>query len=224
MLLKSKVAETVKHRVLGSKEDFKKIMFGPGAGAIIHYQPDGDGRRLIGFNERELAPYLRKMIKPGMTAFDIGAERGFYAAVIGKMTGSRVVAVEADPKSLEILEKVKSLNDFDMIIEPCFVSKSATEENGITLDALALRHFMPDFIKMDIEGHEAAALYGASAILSNAETSFIIETHDRDIEESCMEQLLHYKYSVEKVHLSKLERSYRTNARGWLVATPSAGD
>ncbi|SFE48886.1 FkbM family methyltransferase [Roseivivax sediminis] len=66
-----------------------------------------------------------------------------------------------------------------------------------TLDALIARHGEPDFVKIDVEGHEAAVLHGLSRPLPAL--SFEVTTIQRDVAHRCIDRLSalgRYEYNL----------------------------
>jgi hypothetical protein len=70
---------------------------------------------------------------------------------------------------------------------------------GLTLDEAARKHFVPDFIKMDIEGAEVEALRGAAELLSRRQPGLVIETHGPDKLAECRAILRGHGYEDQKV-------------------------
>jgi FkbM family methyltransferase len=86
-----------------------------------------------------------------------------------------------------------------------------------------LQHLpIPDFMKIDTEGHEAQVLAGASKLLSYRHTGFLIEFHSESNHDECIKVLEEAEYQVETVH----HPHYKPNsklwvAHGWLRAIPN---
>jgi hypothetical protein len=65
----------------------------------------------------------------------------------------------------------------------------------ISLDEfIAAGHPEPGFIKMDIEGAEAAALQGAQQLLDSAHPNWLMATHSAELSVSCKAALASYGY------------------------------
>jgi FkbM family methyltransferase len=76
----------------------------------------GFGSHLIldGFWEIWLTLFFARNIRSGMTAIDVGAHLGYYSVMFGELVGTsgRVMAVEPNPKSSELLRRSIDLNGF----------------------------------------------------------------------------------------------------------------
>lgn len=145
-----------------------------------------------GYHDRRLSVMLRRVLRPGDTFVDIGANYGVYALAAAKHVGASgtVCAIEPQPDLAAMLESSKTANGFDQLrVEAMALGTfdgqaelTIPENNrggGTLLDAPAglprvqvpVRHAgrfleaLPDtprMIKLDVEGHEADLL-GASA-------------------------------------------------------------
>jgi len=75
----------------------------------------GISRTLLLFGKRELEhkDILEKILKPGMTVLDIGANIGYYAIMESKLVGSKgsVIAVEPSPNNISLLKRNLELNN-----------------------------------------------------------------------------------------------------------------
>lgn len=146
-------------------------------------------------NQRKL---FCEAIKPGSTVLDVGANVGIYTLLAAKR-GARVFAIEADPKTVEMLRHNIELNGFEdrVTVFPMAVGEREGtvtlyrhEENrghsnlfdGVdpvavpcrTIDSLDLPPI--DVCKMDIEGSELSALKGMEATIRRSpEMKLLIE-------------------------------------------------
>jgi FkbM family methyltransferase len=79
----------------------------------------GISRTLLLFGERELEHkiMLERVLKPGMTVLDIGANIGYYALMELRMIapGGMLIAVEPSPSNVALLKRNLALNGYDGI-------------------------------------------------------------------------------------------------------------
>lgn len=148
---------------------------------------------------------LTQMVKVGAVFFDIGANVGFYSLLAAELVGpaGSVFAFEPLPRNVQLLARHLQLNR----VRNCTVVEAAVSDhsgvvrfqeglsNGmgyicdkgalpvraVSLDALVERgdYPLPDYIKMDIEGGEVAALRGATCILTSGCPAIFLSTHGR---------------------------------------------
>lgn len=91
-----------------------------------------------------------------------------------------------------------------------------------TVDTLVNRGEVPapDFLKIDVEGHELKVLYGARKTLAIKRPDLLIEFHSKTIHESVKETLAGYDYQVHTVrHPHYTAGSDLWFAHGWIRAT-----
>lgn len=87
-----------------------------------------------------------------------------------------------------------------------------------TLDSLTQRR-QPDFINMDVEGHELAVLQGAKRLLAEHPPAWLIEFHSRALYDSCVAWLEGFGYEVDTVrHPHYPVGSVNYYEHGWLRA------
>jgi len=175
-------------------------------------------RIYCGLYETEIAPSLRRLVRPGYRCFDVGANAGYHALVMAKLSGGPVVAFEPDPAVIPSLRDNIALNPFDIRVVARPVG-AATDDSATTIDRAAKEFFIPDVIKIDIEGGEADALAGAAALLRDRKPHFIIETHGHELEKDCAAVLRATGYAVHSISPRRLFAETRPALHnGWLVA------
>jgi FkbM family methyltransferase len=81
---------------------------------LLDLEDRGISRTLLLFGERELEhkEMLERVLRPGMTVLDIGANIGYYALMELGMIGSAgtLIAVEPSPSNVELLKRNLALN------------------------------------------------------------------------------------------------------------------
>jgi predicted RNA methylase len=205
------------------------LPLGLGRGLVLEVDPERDARFWLGLYEIELARYVRELCTTGTTSFDLGSESGFYALVFARRGGGRALAVEANPTTSERLRcNVAANPDLAPLIEVLNTRVAMeTTETTVSLDELAYGAggFVPDLVKLDVEGFEVKAIRGAERLLSERRPHLIVETHDEDLDAACRELLEEHGYPVEPVEPRRWLPEVRTASfNRWLVARgrPSA--
>jgi FkbM family methyltransferase len=100
------------HRHVLGKRVFEKRIYD--YGLLLRVDDPGISRELIRVGERELEQksILERELKPGMRAFDLGANIGYYTVMMARLVGptGRVHAVEPCPRNFELLSRNVSGN------------------------------------------------------------------------------------------------------------------
>jgi len=160
---------------------------------------------LLGGYEKAQVAYLLSRMKPECDVFiDVGANFGLYSLQVAKVGYAREVhAFEPDPRNLAQLTGNLYLNNMTGAVrvhrlavsdKPGQVSfrlaaGTSTGQNRVaadgdtiveatTLDTMFGWQGKSVFIKMDIEGHEAAALRGAVRLLRENDCFLQIESYE----------------------------------------------
>lgn len=158
--------------------------------------------------------FYAQCVKPGNLCFDIGANRG-SRSLIFTLLGARTVAVEPNPCITGFLRKVprvvtvhqavsnipgshpflQNANDQLSTLNPNWRFKWPEFPNWrernvecSTLDQLITRFGRPDFIKIDVEGHEVAVLEGLTQPISRL--SFEASPDSQDQTLACIHRLI----------------------------------
>lgn len=143
---------------------------------------------------------LKKLVKPGDTVLDIGANIGYYTLILAGLVGDggKVYAFEPDPTNYDLLRRNVELNGYKNIV---LVQKATSNQNGslrlylcadnkamhrvyasqyceddfVEIEAVKLDDYFAgrdeqiDFVKIDIEGAEYAAIEGMRSLLGKNE-------------------------------------------------------
>ena len=177
----------------------------------------------MGTYETEKAELLVRHVKPGATAYDIGANVGFYTLLVSRVVGPTgcVFAFEPAPRNLSFLRHHLSLN---CTLNVKLLDVAVSDSEGVTrfsvdddpknskiadagditvrtttLDRLISELPMPDLIEMDIEGAEYAALRGAEQLLRKASPVIFLSTHGQDVHRACCDLLRSFGYKLHAI-------------------------
>ena len=184
-----------------------------------------DSRVWLGIYEIELAQHVRALCEPGSACFDIGAEGGFYALVFARLGGSRVLAVEANADTCARLRRSVAANPaFAPSIEvrhAQVVGRTDDARGQVSLDDLAYGPggFVPDLVKLDVEGKEKTTLRGAARLLDERKPHLIVETHSKELDDACRAILVSHGYNAQTVEPRRWLPEVRSaTLNRWLVA------
>lgn len=105
-------------RMLKRREVIRKVNNYP---MILNFDEEGLSRHLIIHREREIGETetVKKIVRPGMCIFEIGANVGYYTILMGKLVGKtgKIYAYEPYPRSFDILTRNIKLNGLTDIVE-----------------------------------------------------------------------------------------------------------
>lgn len=193
---------------------------------------------------QEIDAYLWEGYSPGSLAFEVGANQGYaipkilqrYGKVIGfepfepnwriaqHMGGDVRFAAVSDHDGEVTLTNIDDqlcsdthesatrldFSTYDQVTVPC-----------VTLDTVMDVDGVPDFINVDVEGHELAVLRGSSRLLAEKQASWLIEFHSADQMDGCCTVLDDAGYDVLIVrHPHYAPGSQFYDQHGWLKAWP----
>jgi len=219
----SSLPAALKNRLLPRGTNLRTVRFGIGRGAVVPIDFTRHTRLYLGLYEIELNRYLRTFCKPGVRAFDVGAQIGYDAIILARLTRAPVLSLEADSDLATALVSTFAAND-DVAGLISARQATVTRETG-GADALALddiafgEGFAPGMIKMDIDGGEVEALRGATRILRDVRPHLIIETHSIELERDCGLLLGSAGYKPRIVHQRRWWPDRRPTAHNrWLIA------
>ncbi len=177
----------------------------------------------LGTYERDKAEFLTRFVKPGMVAYDIGANAGYYTLLLSRLVGpnGKVFSFEPLPENLvnlthHVLENRlgnchviqgaasdrSGLASFQIASSNSMGSigggDSALQVSTFSLDALVTGAAIPppDFVKMDVEGAEGLVLAGARTILRSRRSTWFVSLHGPSPARSTVDALLDSGYTV----------------------------
>ena len=152
-----------------------------------------EGERFI--EERSI---IRRLVRPGLRAVDVGANIGYYALMLADQIGpgSQVICIEPEPENLVELRRNIEANHLTNVT---VLAAAAGAEDGhaellrgingqvvplghgeIRVRTLALDSLADGaigFIKIDVEGYELEVLRGARNLISRHRPNLFIEVH-----------------------------------------------
>lgn len=207
----------------------RRIPMGLGQGLRVAVQP-GQTASLhlyLGTAETEIAPHLRRLVRPGTVCVDIGGNNAYYALIFARRSRTEVVSLDFDPEAMLLGERNLMLNPGVAGLvrqHRAYVSNELKPAEGaVTLDSLLHTGVIrpPGLLKIDVEGSELAVLQGASEILAEARPAVVVETHTAALETAVAELLIGAGYDVRIVGQRRWLREGRPAEHNrWLVAEP----
>lgn len=221
--MNSSLAAALKNRLLPRGTKLRTVPLGIGSGAVVPIDFSCHTRLYLGLYEIELNRYIRAFCTRGVRSFDVGAQIGYDALILARLTQAPVLSFEADAGLAETMVATFAANeDVAALISARHATIAQTTGAGgaLALDDVAYEEgFVPGLVKMDIDGGEADALQGASRILREARPHLIVETHSAALERECALLLRDANYSPRVVEQRWLWPDYRPTAHNrWLVA------
>lgn len=161
----------------------------------------GSFEMLLGIWEKGTVRVAQTVLRPGMTAVDIGAHVGYFTRIFSRAVGSsgKVYAFEPHPVNFGFLEKNVRLLKNVVLVQAAATSRDcniilyessvgsgshstlsgrypASREigvKGVTLDSY-FKNMRIDFMKIDVEGAELEVLEGAKSILSRSDAPGLV--------------------------------------------------
>jgi hypothetical protein len=216
----------VKAAVLPRGKRSRRLPLGIGRGITLDIDFSVQTKMFLGLYEIELNRHFRRLCLPGFNCLDVGAQFGYDALLLAKLSRGRVASFECDPDMYGELCRNVAYNDelrpHIEVVQGFVTSETRESEGWLALDDIVFggRLFVPDFIKMDIEGGELAALLGARRILEEHHPNLLIETHSRQLETDCLALVSSLGYRTTIIETRTLLPDYRPAEHNrWFVAS-----
>lgn len=169
-------------------------------------------------------PYMqeafRKLVKPGFTVYDIGANVGFHTLLLSHLVGPKgqVIAFEPNPRNRVSIQRQIEVNEVKNIrVMDCaladedgeaFLNTSISSSQGFVadkgqfgivlrkLDSLELNLPAPNLLKIDVEGFEARVVRGALETIRKNLPIVICDQNDEETKPSLVDVLSGLNYEV----------------------------
>lgn len=160
----------------------------------------------------ECWPYLEELLEPHvrLTWLPIGLsdrdEQVTLIAVPDKIDTGQLVSAEAhgmeyDPASPDAVERLVICRTVDTLVNRGEVPA-------------------PDFLKIDVEGHELKVLHGAATTLATTHPDILLEFHSQDLHRACVDLLEGYGYTCFTIrHPHYYPGTELWYSHGWVRAT-----
>lgn len=183
---------------------------GLNAGLAMQVDPRSEVGYLRGDHEPWIQDLLTEWLSPGAMFIDVGSHVGFFTMAASRLVGDAgtVIAVEPDSTTFRRLELHISRNALANVrlhaaaasasVGTVQFASSLASDSGVrgsvvetpsdtsysvdatTLDELS-RKATPAVVKIDVEGGEVAALSGASGLLRQHTSKWIVEVHSETL-------------------------------------------
>ncbi|MBZ0098880.1 MAG: FkbM family methyltransferase [Taibaiella sp.] len=214
----TKPFRNLKTFLLPKGQAYRRIPFGVGAGLEFPIDFRYQAMLYLGMYEMELNSFFRELVTPGTKCFDVGGNHGFTALVLAKLShGAPIVSFEPAPINIQRMQEAFARNQFEVTAVQVYIGATSSNQH-LTLDEACERYFVPDFIKMDIDGAEIDALMGGEVLFSKWRPQMILETHGEEVEVRCIEILERYQYAIQIVDQRRWFKENRPIGHNrWLI-------
>jgi hypothetical protein len=208
--------------VLPTGSHVRRIPFGTARGLDFAVDFDRHLRFFLGLYETELTPWLKRFAKAGVVAYDVGADVGYQALVLARLSQSSVVAFEPRPAAAGQIERHYELNRDR--IGPVHVIREQVGDgtsNAISLDRFAEHSPLgvPGLVLIDVDGGELDVLHGSAQLLGKRKPHIVLETHSIALENDCLAVLRDAGYEPIVINNRRLFGDYRPlELNRWIVA------
>jgi FkbM family methyltransferase len=204
-----------------------RVQTGPGKGLLLELNPRWEHSFWEGSYESRVQALFGKLLRPGMTFFDVGANFGYYS-MLATRCGARAIAFEPDAEISQELVQHAKLNGLrndiqlqrtavfsytgDLLLDPARgqtrhgnarihasgdLTANVIRVPCVRLDDFVISNPVPALVKIDVEGAESEVLKGAERLFQSVRPFLICEIHDESNERFISAWLEQKKYLIQ---------------------------
>ena len=184
---------SIKKLFFGTKRELG-IKAGVAKDVKMVIDPQHKLQRLFGLDEREIAKPFQELSEKYPVFVDIGASDGYYGLIYAKHNpkGS-LILIDANEAYQAVQRKNLEVNGVQnrFYLVSKYVAAEVTDST-IAVDPLLEDKGLSDkpvFFKIDVDGGEVEVIKGISTTLKNKNCGMILETHSKELEQTCIEHL-----------------------------------
>src|SRR5438132_5963079 len=210
------ILRLLKNKIVRPGVRYRRIRLGICRGALLPLDLQRHFRWPLGLYEREICHFVKSYAQPGSCCYDIGADIGYYSLAFARLGApGHVYAVEADGDACAALEETVRRNprvaSRVSVVNALVADAANPPAKQVTIDQLVFEDGFepPDLIKLDIDGGEYDALFGAREVIRAFGPSLIVEVHSKELESRCRHLLDGYGYELVVVDQASLFPDYR---------------
>jgi FkbM family methyltransferase len=217
------------------------VRSGPAAGLRLRIEPQLEKFYWTGGHDHEVQAALARVLREGMTCWDVGAHAGFMTLVASRLVGpqGRVVAFEPIEANRRRLEEHLALNGAEnvTVVPLALADRSGAATMGerressfqwsldgaregrpsvnvelATVDDVAARLGVPDVLKIDVEGAELDVIRGARRTIASRRPRMLVEFLEEESMREAQEELPGYRFTRLDSHNYELDPGDRGRA------------
>ena len=156
----------------------------------------------LGMYEPEEVALMKRLIRPGNQCLDVGAQTGFYTCLMASLVGpsGQVHAFEPMPTSFAMLSRNIAENDFQdgvsarqlacsdaaatiqaSRVSNMYIAGDVAGTETVSMETVRVDDLIQgpiDVIKIDVEGHEPAAIRGMQKLIRASKPVIISECNE----------------------------------------------
>lgn len=191
----------IKRFFFGTGVQQKKILFGLASDIKMNINLSHKSQRYLGLEENEVQSYFKEFARTSSVFVDIGASDGYYGLIYYKLNSKgEQFLCDADP-TYAMQQKANFVMNNFALDRVNFISKfisDKTNDTHVSLDNLLKNIHGAIFIKIDVDGGELHVLKGMEKTLTESICKVIVETHSKELEDTCTQYLqqLGYKTNI----------------------------